>query len=533
MTKSIAIIGAGISGLAAGCYAQMNGYQSRIFEMHNLPGGLCTAWERRGYTFDGCLHYLFGSGAGQPFHQVWRELGAIQGRTILNHTEFIRVQGRDDRTFIVYADPDRLEAHMKELSPADAGTIHDFCDAIRQFTRFDMTALQQKPRDQMSPLDWVRLGRKLMPFAPALAKWALLSAQGFADRFRDPFLRQAVPFMFAWPEIPVMAGLSLLAYMHTGNAGFPAGASLDFARAIERRYLTLGGQIHYNSQVERILVEKRRAVGVRLYNDEVHSADLVISAADGHSTIFDLLGGEFVDRGLRQRYAGDLPLYPQIQVSVGVNRDLSGEPHWMTHLLPEPVIIAGQERRDLGVKNYCFDPSLAPAGKSCLVVMMPTTYGFWEHIYGRRLYDTEQQQVADLVIEQLEKLYPGLRQQVEVVDVTTPLSYAHYTGNWQGSSCGWLLTTRTLPMMLLGLGKRLPGLSNFYMVGQWVEPGGSVPLAAMSGRNAMQMICHADRRAFVATVPTGEEVRASQAACDSRVPNPPAPAFWSSKFPGI
>jgi phytoene dehydrogenase-like protein len=76
MTKSIAIIGAGISGLAAGCYARMNGDQLRIFEMHNLPGGLCTAWERRGYTFDGCLHYLFGSGAGQPFHQVWRELGA-------------------------------------------------------------------------------------------------------------------------------------------------------------------------------------------------------------------------------------------------------------------------------------------------------------------------------------------------------------------------------------------------------------------------------------------------------------------------
>ena len=66
LPKSIAIIGAGISGLAAGCYAQMNGYQSRIFEMRNIPGGLCTAWERRGYTFDGCLHYFFSSGEGKP-----------------------------------------------------------------------------------------------------------------------------------------------------------------------------------------------------------------------------------------------------------------------------------------------------------------------------------------------------------------------------------------------------------------------------------------------------------------------------------
>ena len=64
--KRIIIIGAGVAGLATGCYAQMNGYSSHIFEMHDLPGGLCTAWERRGYVFDGCIHYLYGSGPGQP-----------------------------------------------------------------------------------------------------------------------------------------------------------------------------------------------------------------------------------------------------------------------------------------------------------------------------------------------------------------------------------------------------------------------------------------------------------------------------------
>lgn len=61
MEKSIIIIGAGIAGMAAGCYGQMNGYRSRIFEMHDKPGGLCTAWERKGYTIDGCLHWLVGS----------------------------------------------------------------------------------------------------------------------------------------------------------------------------------------------------------------------------------------------------------------------------------------------------------------------------------------------------------------------------------------------------------------------------------------------------------------------------------------
>jgi len=53
--KSIIIIGAGLAGLSAGCYGQMNGYRTQIFEMHTTPGGLCTSWKRKGYTFDGCI----------------------------------------------------------------------------------------------------------------------------------------------------------------------------------------------------------------------------------------------------------------------------------------------------------------------------------------------------------------------------------------------------------------------------------------------------------------------------------------------
>ncbi len=61
MDKSVIIIGAGIGGLSTGCYAQMNGYKTRIFEMGDKPGGLCTAWQRKGYIIDGCLHWLVGS----------------------------------------------------------------------------------------------------------------------------------------------------------------------------------------------------------------------------------------------------------------------------------------------------------------------------------------------------------------------------------------------------------------------------------------------------------------------------------------
>lgn len=497
--KKIIIIGAGIAGLAAGCYAQMNGYRSEIFELHDLPGGLCMAWERKGYVFDGCIHYLFGSGPGQPFHAMWEELGAVQGRTIINHAEFMRVTDADGRTLVAYCDPDRLEAHICEISPADAERARELAEGIRQFTQFDISILNETPRSLMGARDWQQFGQKMMPFLGAMAKWGLISAQDFANRFKDPFLRRAFAYIFGWPEIPMMTALMLLAYMHNQNAGFPAGGSLEFARAIERRYLQLGGTIHYKSQVEKILTEGHRAVGVRLYNDEIHRADYIISAADGRSTIFDLLGGKFTDRKIRRMYDGHLPIYSLVQISLGVKKDFSSEPHWVTFLLNEPVLIAGEKRLEIGVKNYCFDPSLAPHGKSVIELILRTNYAYWQHIYGRRLYDTEQTQVSDIFIDFLEKIYPGVKKFIEVVDEATPLSYERYTNNWQGSTCGFLMTKQTMPMTVLGVRKTLPGLENFYMAGQWVEPGGSVPLAAASGRNAIQLICHAEGKPFEST----------------------------------
>jgi phytoene dehydrogenase-like protein len=508
MQKTIIIIGAGIAGLSAGCYAQMNDYKSIIFELHDLPGGLCTAWERKEYIFDGCIHYLFGTAPGQPFHQVWEELGALQGREIIHHEELMQVVGADGRILKAYCDPDRLAAQWKDLSPQDANLIEDFAEGIRQFTQFDMSVLQMKPRSLMGADDWLEFNKKVLPFAVPAARWGLLSARELANRFQDPFLRQAIPHLFGWEEIPVMAGMAMLAYMHLKNAGFPSGASLEFARAIEKRYIELGGEIQYKAQVQKILLEtdmlgESKAVGVRLYDDSEHFADTVISAADGRTTIFDLLDGRFVNPKVRRLYNGRMPIHTQLQVSLGVNRDMSGEPHWTTYLLPEPLQIAGEEHNQIGVKHYCFDPSLAPAGKSVIETMLPTKYSYWQHIYGRRLYDTEQDQVADVIAGFLDKLYPGIQSQIEVIDVATPLSYERYTGNWMGSTCGWLLTKQTMRMMIEGMGKTLPGLSQFYLAGQWVEPGGSVPIAAMSGRNVIQLVCAADGQEFTAQSPQG------------------------------
>ena len=78
MEKKVLIIGAGIAGLSAGCYGQMNGFSTRVLEMHDLPGGMCTSWTRGQYILDGCIHWLVGTKPGTKMNNIWSDLGALQ-----------------------------------------------------------------------------------------------------------------------------------------------------------------------------------------------------------------------------------------------------------------------------------------------------------------------------------------------------------------------------------------------------------------------------------------------------------------------
>jgi phytoene dehydrogenase-like protein len=495
--KSIIIIGAGIAGLSAGCYARMNGYRAQIFELHTQPGGLCTSWSRKGYTFDGCIHWLVGTGEKSGFHRFWDELGALKDKEIVDHDEFVRIVGKDGKTFIVYTDPDRLEQHMLALAPQDEAVIHELCQALRTFVHAEIPA--GPPENAGDIFRMAKNAAGTMAFMGLMRKYGTTPIREFASRFTDPFLREALISVFDLPDFPMAGVLMSLGSMGAHDAGYPVGGSLSFARAIEKRFCDLGGEIHYRARVAKILVEEDRAVGVRLTDGKEYRADQVISAADGHATIFDMLDGKYLGDEQREAYDHMPTFDPIIQVSLGVDRDLRDEPHMVRYELERPLEIAGEARTALGVKHYGYDPTLAPEGKSVVEVMFGSNYGYWKKLADDpEHYDAEKKDIAIKVIAELETRYPGITRQVEVVDVATPLTYERYTGNWKGSMEGWLVTTQSMKMMMTGKGmsKTLPGLKNFYQIGQWVEPGGGLPPAVTSARGVIKKICKQDGKAF-------------------------------------
>jgi phytoene dehydrogenase-like protein len=496
--SSIAVIGGGVAGLAAGCYAQMNGYQTHIFEMHTVPGGVCTSWRRDGYVFDGCLEWLMGSRAGSPLNRIWQELGALAGRQIVDHDEFLRVESRDGRALSVYTNADRLEQHLCELAPADAATSRALCEAIRRIAELDWGdgAANGLLAGTASPL---ATALRLEPAVPTLARWLRPTWQELAARFTDRFVRDAIRSIFDLPGFPALGGLMTLGWLHARDAGYPIGGSLALAQAIEQRYRELGGEISYDSRVDRVLVEDNRAVGIRLEDGAEHRADDVISAADGQATIFGLLEGSYVNAAIRSAYQTCPILQPLVQVSLGVARDLSAEPHTLAFPIPTPELIAGQVRESLTVRHYGYDPTLAPAGKSVLVVRFVTDYDLWSRLasdHGQ--YQGEKERVAQAIVRLLDQRIPGLARDVEALDVATPMTWERITGNWRGAYEGWLPSGATMMMSLRGgMPSKLPGLDRFFMTGQWTRPGGGLPGVAPAARSLVREICKRDKRPFV------------------------------------
>jgi phytoene dehydrogenase-like protein len=329
---SILIIGAGIGGLATGCSAQMNGYRATIVEMHSGAGGLCTSWSRNGYTFDGCIHNLAGTQPGSVFHGLWRELGVVPTLKMHRYEELVCVERADGPPLTVYTDLDRLARHLKEFAPADASVIDELIGATRQFMDFDLLGLALA-----SPFERMKALRKL----PLLMKYGHMTLADFAQRFTDPFLRRAFPtIVYDWPEIPVLMLLTFLSRMSIGDYGWPEGGSIALARAIERRFLGLGGEIRYLSRVQSILVNEDRALGVRLSDGTELHADIIVSNAYGHATIFDMLGGRFTSRAIRSFYsAPEDRIEMGIHVSLGIAEDLSDLPHAIAMPIEEPWLL--------------------------------------------------------------------------------------------------------------------------------------------------------------------------------------------------
>ena len=151
--------------------------------------------------------------------------------------------------------------------------------------------------------------------------------------------------------------------------------------------------------MDKILVNKDQAVGIRLSDGTEVYGDYILPAMNSYSTMFKLLEGQFVDEKLKG-YFETLPTLTFVQVSLGVDYELSTEPHCLIVKLSEPVTVGGQTVNYVSLRHYCYDKSLSPSGKSVVVSLFKASYAYWEKLADKpEEYEAEKKKFADLVIQ--------------------------------------------------------------------------------------------------------------------------------------
>jgi phytoene dehydrogenase-like protein len=480
------IVGGGLAGLSAGCYALRSGFRTTIVE-HNLAlGGVCTAWHRPPYVIDGCIHWL----TGGEFARVYEELGILSRVALKPLETFCTYRHLHDHIEIaVTRDLDALVQKLSALSPADGAEFARLRHAATELCALkppiDAPELATW-RERLAPLWEARdaLG-SMVHFRQSIGEW---SARRLKSHVLRRFFTKLLP-----PEAPMFFLLMVLGYLEQGFLSRPVGGTEAFRSALELTYRNEGGAVVMPATVDEVLVDGDRACGVRLADGTILAADYVVSTASAPETVLRLLGGRFDAAATRERLERWKLFDPIVLASFGVELPLESAPALQ---IVDSVSLFEMGRRQndsLYVRVYNDDPSLVPAGHSVVQALIPTDYTWWA-TRGTR-YGAEKDRAAETALAALERIFPGLTPAVRVRDIATPLTFWSTARSWRGAYEGWMPT----PEAFFSRPKKtLEGLAGFYMAGQWVEPGGGVPTAVLSGRQAIQLVCHEAAQPFVA-----------------------------------
>ena len=492
MQKKAIIIGGGVAGLSAGIYGQINGYNTEILEMHSLPGGQCTSWKREGYTFDYCIHWLVGSSHG-PFYNIWKETGALGDNTVIVDPEtYVTIRMPDGGDFVIYSDIDRWEEYLIDLAPEDRKSIHRMCNDMRKMTSMQ---LFEKPSFQRNVWDYARFLTKSGPALGLMVKYGRKTIGEYFNRlgFKSPVMKERLlQIAAAMEDFSAIAFLFVLVWFSQKNAGYPVGGSMPFTLRMADRYRSLGGTFTGKAQVEKIIINENRAVGVRLEDGTVKYADHIIGACDLHALMYDMMDGRYLTPEIEKAFS-EWPLFkPVVQVSFGIDRTIESKYHTYQVIAPGEKIGSTILGSGYGVSNYNHDPDITPEGKCVMKLLFDSPIELWEDL-DKEAYGTEKETIAREASEKLMKLYPDVKDHIEVVDVATPLTGIKYTGVWKGAYEGFQPTSKNMGKSLK---MSVKGLDNFYMIGQWLSPGGGLPPSAQSGKWIFQLITKKDKKSF-------------------------------------
>ena len=486
-SRHTVIVGAGPGGLAAAMLLAKSGVKVTVVEKRDQVGGRTSTWEQDGFKFDiGPTFFLYPRVLKEIFTSCGYDLDREVPMTRLDpHYRLVFGAGGE---LMATSNVARMEQAISAISPEDGIRFHNFLSRNR-------TKLEKFLPFLQSPFEsWRDLAKPgMLKLLPLLAPWRSLDSD-LQVHFKDERIRLGFTFQskylgmspFRCPSL--FSILSFLEYEH--GIFHPTGGCGAVTRSMARIAREMGVEILLNEPVERVLVERGKAIGVKTANHSL-PADAVVVNADFAGAMKRIVPNHLRDKWTDQRLAKKKYSCSTFMMYLGIDGRYEDVAHHTIYLAEN----YRQNLRDIEdlhqlSANPSFyvqtasvtDPTLAPGGQSTLYVLLPVT-----HESANVDWAKETPRYRALALKQLEKIgITGVEGRIRSEKILTPKGWETDFDLYKGATFSM---AHSLGQMLhLRPHNRFEDIGQMYLVGGGTHPGSGLPVIFESARITSRLL---------------------------------------------
>ena len=453
------IIGSGISGCGLAALLAKEGQSSLVLERHYTPGGFTHVFKRRGYEWDVGVHYIGQVHQKRSFikrifnyitdgNLHWAEMSEVYDRIIFGTKSYDFYKGKEKFK-------NKLKEHFQ--SPEDQESIDTYVNLIREASKTSSGLFTRRGIPKIADRILGKfISRKSEPFYSKTTKEVLSSF------ISNPKLIGVLTGQFGDYGMPPSESSFIMHAMlvnhYFGGGSYPVGGSSQLFKTIEPTITSTGGDVFVNAEVDEILVEKGKAIGVKMMDGKSFFAPSVISSTGVHHTYNRLLRNVDVNAEQLKKVRELKASVAHLCLYIGLNETPEALKLPKTNLWIYP----DNYDHDENIKNYLKDPeneefpvvyiSFPSAkdpdfqnrypGKSTIEIITLSEYGLfqkWESKEWKKRgqeYEDIKENYSQRLLHKLYEQLPQLKGKIDYYELSTPLSTRHFVNYDQGEIYG-------------------------------------------------------------------------------------------------
>ncbi len=477
--KKIVIVGAGITGLSAGINGLLKGYKVVIYEKNNFVGGCATGWNKEGYYIDNCMHWLTGTNQFTKNFKLWKKIGAIDETSNLHQCDYFYKSIHNDESISLYTNTEKLRLDMLSLSKEDSKEINKFIDAVNC-----MIKINQKQNF------FVDVTNKAFCYPKILMKYHNLSLLDLSNKFKHPLLKKM--FTDYLPkEYSSLALIFAYATFASGNGKIYKAGTKEFINNIFNKYLSLGGEIHFKSEVTNINIINKKINSIVINKKDMITSDYIIYTGDPNYLFKNLIDNSYMPNKLKKKFTNKerYPIHSSFHVAFLVEKNIDCIKDTVIFDIPSTTIGTSKINR-LMMKDYSYLYENKPKTVyQAFIVQNMNDYTYWESLKKNNSeeYKKVKNDIANELKNHLINKYPKLDGKISIVDVWTPLTYNEYYHSYYGSYMGFSITNKA---NYFNITNKIKGIKNFYLTTCWQKICGGLPVGLKQGIDIVNHIKH-------------------------------------------